>query len=218
MQFACTDSLNFSDARVMPITVKNWDGQAMVTTEVRAEFFSMLPSNQTRRLANSILQSQDNNGKNFVILDKTHALLYVFNLEGIVLGASPVLLGAAKGDDNIPGIGLREISQIRPEERTTPAGRFIAEHGFNNVGEDIVWVDYDAAVSMHRVRASNVSERRLERLATATASDNRISYGCINVPSTFYNAVITPLFKGNAAIVYVLPDVKALEEVFNFTK
>lgn len=200
------------------MVAKNWDNQATVTNSARAEFLSTVPSNQSRHLANSILQSQDHGGNNFVILDKTQALLYVFSSEGVLLGASPVLLGAALGDDSISGIGSREISQIRPEERTTPAGRFIAEPGYNNVGEDIVWVDYEAAVSMHRVRATNLSERRLERLASPSASDNRISYGCINVPSAFYNAVITPLFKDNAAIVYVLPDVKSLKEVFAFTK
>jgi hypothetical protein len=200
------------------MVAKSWDAQAKVANSARAEFLSAVPSYQSRHLADSILQSKDHGGNNFIILDKTQALLYVFTSEGVLLGASPVLLGAAQGDDSIPGIGLREISQIRPEERTTPAGRFIAEPGYNNVGEDIVWVDYEAAVSMHRVRATNLSERRLERLATASAADNRISYGCINVPSAFYNAVITPLFKGKAAIVYVLPDVKSLKEVFAFTK
>ena len=38
-----------------------------------------------------------------------------------------------------------------PEERTTPAGRFVAERGQNLRGEDVVWIDYDAAVLMHRV-------------------------------------------------------------------
>jgi hypothetical protein len=63
-----------------------------------------------------------------------------------------VLLGLARGDVSVPGIGERKISDINPHERTTPAGRFISEPGRNLSGEDIVWVDYDAAVSMHRVR------------------------------------------------------------------
>ncbi len=58
------------------------------------------------------------------------------------------------------------MASILPEERTTPAGRFVAELGHNIKGEDIVWVDYDAAVSLHRVRATNPTERRLQRLAT----------------------------------------------------
>jgi len=85
-----------------------------------------------------------------------------------------VLLGLARGDDSVPGIGERKIAEILPFERTTPAGRFVGERGRNASGEDIVWVDYDAAVSMHRVRATNPKERRLERLASPTPADNRI--------------------------------------------
>ena len=82
------------------------------------------------------------------------------------------------------------MADIKPSERTTPAGRFEVEPGRNTQGEDIIWVDYDVAVSMHRVRTANKKDRRLERLATPTVSDNRISYGCINVPEQFYNAAL----------------------------
>ena len=124
-------------------------------------------------------------------------------------------MGAARGDDTVPGIGDRKIGEILPHERTTPAGRFVGEAGRNLQGEAIVWVDYDAAVSMHRVRTSNPRERRLERLATPTAADNRISYGCINVPVAFFDRQIHPLFDGGRTVpIYVLPEVRTFEEVF----
>lgn len=103
---------------------------------------------------------------------------------------------------------------MRPHERTTPAGRFLAERGHNLQGEDVVWVDYDAAVSMHRVRTTNSGERRLQRLATPTTGDNRISYGCINVPVVFYETIIRPIFAQHRAIVYVLPEVRSVQQVF----
>ena len=79
----------------------------------------------------------------------------------------------------------------------------------------MVWVDYDAAVSMHRVRPTlQPRERRAERLASETIDDNRISYGCINVPAAFYDAHIQPVFSRMPAIVYVLPEHKTVEEVF----
>ena len=109
-----------------------------------------------------------------------------------------MLLGLAHGDDSVPGIGERQMSEIRPEERTTPAGRFVSEPGRNLQGEDIVWIDYDAAVSMHRVRATNPAERRLERLASPGVDDNRISYGCINVPADFYDAHLKPVLGARA--------------------
>ena len=103
---------------------------------------------------------------------------------------------------------------MRPGERTTPAGHFVAERGRNTLGEDVIWVDYDAAVSMHRVRAANPKERRLERLATPAIIDNRISYGCINVPVAFYEAHIRPMFATRRVVVYVLPEVKSVQQVF----
>jgi hypothetical protein len=114
----------------------------------------------------------------------------------------------------MPGIGSRPIAEVLPGERTTPAGRFVAERGHNSRGEDVVWVDYDAAVSMHRVLTTNPAERRLQRLASPASDDKRISYGCINVPAAFYEAYIRPAFAAGRAIVYILPEFKSLEEVF----
>lgn len=179
-----------------------------------ADFGHESPSPDARHLADWIADSRDNENADFIIVDKRYAKAYVFDAEARLRGASPVLLGSALGDDSVPGIGLRPIAEVRPEERTTPAGRFVAERGRNLNGEDVVWVDYDAAVSMHRVRATQPSERRLERLATPTVDDNRISYGCINVPVAFYEAHVRPIVATHRAIVYVLPDVKPVQQVF----
>ena len=156
----------------------------------------------------------DNAGSAFVIVDKKFATLYVFDADARVRGATAVLLGAAVGDDSVPGIGTRPIAEVRPHERTTPAGRFMAERGHNTLGHDIVWVDYDAAVSIHRVRTTHASERRLQRLASPTVDDKRISYGCINVPAAFYDTLIRPTFATQRAPVYVLPEVKPVQQVF----
>lgn len=179
-----------------------------------ADFGHETASLEARHIADWIADSHDNAGADFVIVDKKSAKIYVFDREARLQGASPVLLGAARGDDAVPGIGTRPIEQVRPEERTTHAGRFVGERGRNTQGEDIVWVDYDAAVSMHRVRSTNAKERRLERLATATVDDNRISYGCINIPVAFYETYIYPVFATRNAVIYVLPEVKSAPQVF----
>lgn len=145
-------------------------------------------------------------GLPFVVLDKRLAHAWVFDANAKLAGATPVLLGSAKGDDSVPGIGEKPIASILPHERTTPAGRFPLEPGKNAKGERIYWVDYDAAVSMHRVRSANASERRLDRLATSDVGDNRISYGCINVPEAFYNEVIDGLFASGKGSIYILPE------------
>ena len=180
----------------------------------RVEFAREQPSREVRHVADWVAASGDNRGLAFAIIDKTNARIFVFDAAARMLGASPVLLGAARGDHSVPGIGEREMASIRPEERTTPAGRFVAERGRNLNGEDIIWVDYDAAVSMHRVRANNPRQRRLERLASPTPADNRISYGCINIPVAFYNTVVDRAFSSATAIVYVLPEIRTVREVF----
>jgi hypothetical protein len=81
-------------------------------------------------------------------------------------------------------------------------------------GEDVLWVDYDAGLSMHRVLRTNPRERRPQRLETPSVEDNRISYGCINVPVSFYEHVIRPAFLQGKGIVYVLPEVKSARALF----
>jgi hypothetical protein len=172
-------------------------------------------SPEVRRTVSWISASQDNAGAPFHVIDKKQARLFAFDANGRLLGTTAVLLGAAIGDHSVPGIGERPISQIRPEERTTPAGRFVSEQGTNLKGEDVTWVDYDSAVSLHRVRTGKPSDRRLERLATATPADNRISYGCINVPAAFYDRHIRPGPQSQRpAVIYVLPETGAVTNGF----
>ena len=165
-------------------------------------------------IADWIADSRDAGDHPFVIIDKKGAKVFVFDADARLLGAAPVLLGLASGDDTVPGIGAKPLSEVSPAERTTPAGRFVGERGHNLRGEDVVWVDYDAAVSMHRVLTSNPAERRLERLATPTADDNRVSFGCINVPVAFYETFVRPTFAASTAIIYVLPETRSIRQVF----
>lgn len=181
----------------------------------RVDFERIAASRDARHIADWVMDSRDNEGLPFVIVDKKDAKIFVFDAGGRIRGAAPALLGLARGDDTVPGIGDRELSKIRPEERTTPAGRFVAERGMSTRGVDVVWVDYDSGVSLHRVINSNPRERRLERLATPTPADNRISFGCINVPAAFYDKVLYPSFAGTKGIVYVLPDTQPLRQVFD---
>ena len=128
---------------------------------------------------------------------------------------TPVLVGQARGDVAPADIGSRPLSKVRPHEKITTAGRYVSEGGRNHQGEDIVWLDYDAALSMHRVR--NVSgESRAHRLATPTVADNRISFGCVNIPASFYDRYIDPLFSRSSGVVYVLPETKPIASVFPF--
>lgn len=175
---------------------------------------AMPPSPAAKEALRLIQDRRDNAAEPFVVLDKVSARLWVFDARARQLGSSPVLLGAATGDDSVAGIGSRPMGAIQPHEKTTPAGRFRVEPGRNLNGEDIFWVDYDAAVSMHRMRTTNPAERRAERMLSATAADNRISYGCINLPHAFYDAVIRPVFSSGRGWIYVLPETRSVQSLF----
>lgn len=179
-----------------------------------ADFGEHAASADARLVADWVARRADNQRLPFVILDKRDARVFVFDAGARLVDSSPVLLGAAAGDDSVAGIGQRPIAEVRPEERTTPAGRFVSQPGRNASGEDVVWVDYDAAVSMHRVRPIDPKERRLERLASNDPAQRRISYGCINVPVAFFDTVVKPVVGSQKAIVYVLPETRDVRSVF----
>lgn len=173
------------------------------------------PSADAGRLLTWISASGDNLELPFVIVDKVQAKVLAFNSEGVLQGSAPALLGLGRGDVSPAGIGQRRLADISPNERITPAGRFAASLG-NDLGEaDILWVDYDNAISLHRVITGNPKDRRRARLASVSADDNRISYGCINVPPAFFDGVILKLFNKTNGVVYILPEVTPMNQVFN---
>lgn len=188
--------------------------QASQPPEDQVIFASEPASKDARYAVQWVLGSNDHQGMPFVIVDKKSARIFMFDARGRILGASPTLLGLAPGDHSVPGIGARPLSQILPDERTTPAGRFLSEPGRNLTGEDVVWFDYDAALAIHRVRPGSAQERRQHRLDTPEAADNRVSLGCVVVPVAFYESVIAPVLGRQRGVVYVLPETRPVAELF----
>ena len=171
-------------------------------------------SPEARQIADWVVDSGDNKNMPFVILDKKEAKVFVFHAHGGLRGAAPVLLGITAGDDSFPGVGNKPLSMVKPEEKTTPAGRFLAASDKNIHGSDIVWIDYDSAVSLHAVVKGKPEERRAERLASPLPSERRISFGCVNVPVNFFKTALLASFKKSDGIVYVLPETRTTQQVF----
>jgi hypothetical protein len=161
-----------------------------------------------------VLASHDHTQRPFVIVDKKAARVFVFDTQGRLLGAANTLLGQAFGDHSVPGVGDGDVNLIPVADRTTPAGRFESEPGRNLSGEAIVWVDYQAALAIHRVRPGRAYAARLRALASATPADNRASLGCVVVAPEFFDAVIAPTLGRARGVVYVLPETRTLAEVF----
>ena len=172
------------------------------------------PSGVAEQLAGWVTAMDDNGDLPFIIVDKLGANIFAFDVGGQFLGAAPVLVGLARGDDSAPGIGSLKLSQISADERTTPAGRFVAGFGDSDGHGTMLWVDLPDAISLHPVMSVSPGEHRLRRIKSSDPGQHRISYGCINVPKTFYDdVVLTALADGNA-VVYILPDTKTIDDVF----
>lgn len=190
-----------------PLVAQDVDPLAPLSDEQAA-------SSDAQQVMGWVAISHDNNGRPYMVIDKVAAEAFIFDAEGKLAGKTPILIGSAKGDESAPGIGERELRNIPPSERTTPAGRFVAKFGPAAGNQKVLWVDWTTAVSLHPVVTANKSEHRLQRLASPTPDDNRITYGCINVPAAFYRGIVAPMLADTEAIVYILPETRTLKEVF----
>lgn len=202
-------------AQTIPLSTQVAEASQSVAASATTANDPVPASAAALRVMDWVATSGDNHALPYAIIDKQAARLFVFNAKGELRGQAPVLLGIAPGDDATPGVGSKNLAEIGPVEKTTPAGRFVARYGVAKGGERVLWVDYHTSVAMHPVVPGTKKERRRERLTSTTPDDNRISFGCINVPIPFYNQKVRPLFRGKkGGIVYILPDTRTLEEVF----
>lgn len=186
-------------------------------TGVRASFAGEAASGAAHQIADWTVATGDNRDLPFIIVDKIAARLFLFDRNGALRASTAVLLGSARGDVSPAGVGDKPLASIRPDERITPAGRFVADTGVNLAGRDIIWVDYGAAIAIHRatdVTPGGTARDRLRRLGSMSPADRRISLGCINVPDAFYEAFVRPTFAGSSGIVYILPESAPLAATF----
>ena len=152
-----------------------------------------------------IVQTNDNQGKSFIVADKQAGTLTVYNAAGQELTSTPALFGKNVGDSITA-------------KNTTPSGRYdltratnINNSAYGNSAQVLtvngqMQTNNAGNLAIHRVLTSFPSENRVGRLDSATASDNRISHGCINVPASFYDAHLDNV---GDAVVYVLPETDA---------
>ena len=166
------------------------------------------------RVAEWVASSGDNHALPYIIIDKPAAAAFLFSADGQPIAQVPVLIGIAEGDEATPGIGSKSLAEIGPAEKTTPAGRFLARFGYAAGKKRVLWVDYATSVALHPIPPHTEKEKRRQRMLSPEIDDNRITFGCINVPLAFFNKNLRPLFEKKGGYVYILPDSKPLEEVF----
>lgn len=185
-----------------------WVVTAALAPAASADTFQTTRASPDARSAVAWVQrTGDAQGRPFAVVDKRSALIYVFHADGRLAGQSPVLLGSAPGDHSVAGVGERAQTGHVPEhERTTPAGRFEARPGENRTGEHVIWVDWQSAFAIHRLRPGFSYQARSGRLSAAGAPGRRVSWGCVVVPVAFYEGVVQPVLGAVRSVVYVLPE------------
>ena len=181
----------------------------------RANFAGERASEDACLAADWVVESADHQGLPFVIVDKKDARIFVFGADGKLRGSTPVLLGLAVSDKGLVDMSNRKVSSLRPDERSTPAGRFASEPGQNLQGEAIIWIDYESSIAIHRLRPDVRGGRRAQRLTSASIQDNRISMGCVVVPVLFYENVIQSVLGKSRSVVYVLPETTPLRAMLS---
>ncbi|RYZ74032.1 MAG: hypothetical protein EOP91_03540 [Lysobacteraceae bacterium] len=164
-------------------------------------------------LAGWVVAAKDTQGYPFMVIDKAAAQILVFGGDGRLRGAAPGLFGSAVGDHTAPGVAGLALREIPGRDRTTPAGRFVGGFGPSIDAGRVLWVDYDSAVSIHPTATGVPKEKRVERLASPTPDDNRVTHGCINVAPEFYEQVIVPTFQ-RGGVFYILPDEDPIAQTF----
>jgi hypothetical protein len=170
---------------------------AILKTELARE----RASPDVERIAAWAIASRDHAGLPFLVVDKAKAMLFTFAGDGRLAASAPILLGASRADGPAAA-------------GATPAGRFVAATWLSIRGEGMVWINADAALTLHGIPSGISPGRAPQRLASADLDDKRISDGSLHVAGDFYRNHLSAL-RGQVSIAYVLPEVLPARDVFN---
>lgn len=169
-------------------------------------------SEEVRKTVSWVKENKDNQHLPYAIIDKKNAHIFVFDAKSRIVDHGPVLLGIAKTDRIDPKTLNAPLSSIGKKDRVTPSGRYHSVIGPDHRGKDVLWVDTKYAVALHPV-VNVPGQKRRTRLQSTTSTDNRITWGCINVSVPLFKNVLSPLFKSTAGIVYILPEAAPVEQL-----
>ncbi|CAB4169248.1 hypothetical protein UFOVP891_63, partial [uncultured Caudovirales phage] len=209
--------MNFNvTPQLPPVQVKsNAITVTVLKAKPKADFKGVAASADARIVADWMMRKGDLGGKPFIVADKNGGLLYAFDGQGALLAKSPALFGAAKGDVLTAEQASKSVDQTTAADKITPAGVFKGKgNQSDEYGGTVRFAEYENSfVAIHRVYLGTPSEKRMERLQSQTADDNRVSYGCINALPEFIDGVIAKHFTGDSQVV-VLPETTDAKSFF----
>lgn len=167
-------------------------------------------SQEASNTINWVKATHDNNGKVFVVADKNEGKIHVVDSNGKVLDTQNAIFGRNKSNDNVAN--------------STPSGSFKLQKALTTKASDKRVFGDDVLTLTDTVTGNNVTKKdggviamhrlwnkpeRVKAINSATASDNYMSAGCINVPTAFYNSAVDNL---DGAMVYILDNKDAPKE------
>lgn len=200
---------NVNDARAFPRPQQAFSSTIQVSALVEkptADFRGTDHSPFTGLLANWVVATKAHQGRAFIVADKPGGKLYAFDANGAVIGDAPALYGASMKDRLTPEQLSKPIEKMTADEKVTPAGQWTVTL---NQDRDYEWtLDFEGGngLAIHSVYLGAPSENRLARLASPSAADNFISWGCINVPADFEKSVLRQNFANRAGHgLFILP-------------
>ena len=144
-------------------------------------------------------------GKGFGIVDKVNGAIHFFNNDGSLLVQGPALMGKDAGD-------VLGKSSLEGGPKITPAGRFtleVSKDAFYGTSFNLLETfDSTGYVAIHPVYLGNLKENRLGRLQSPEATDNRVSYGCINTTKEMFVDKLAPNADSlNGGMLFIMPDI-----------
>lgn len=188
----------------------------------KSDFRGAAASGNVRTMTQWILNQKDNQGKPFVLAEKTNGLMYLFDGNGVLIKKFPALYGLKPGDTQPTRRANQTFAESKKDTEThvTPGGKFQAviledssEEGFDygrTIGFSGAGEDFSLAI--HKLYLAVPSENREGRLASESAADNRISMGCINVSESDMALMLSTFEQG--AFVYVMPETQEGKQLF----
>jgi hypothetical protein len=156
------------------------------------------------------LQIATQNGdRHFIMIDKVLGKIIVFE-DGRPVWTGSALTGRSPLDSYTKAIlGLPESHKFATEEKITPAGRFtVRRTGDSEEGTVYELVEVHGNgwyLALHHVWTGIPSEHRMQRMASASAADKHITFGCINVSTETMHYLTAHFPKSERPPLYVLP-------------
>jgi len=180
-------------------------------------------SREGKEVYRYIAENDPTKGKNYQILDKENALVYVFDSNNKLLSKFEAGFGKDEGDEKNTSV------EYKKGKNTTPAGVYVFSnfalpsdikeygelqfslYGVSTLGDKIFIGEHQTYSGHGELKG------RTEKLETPTPEDNKFSDGCINVTPENFKKFIKPYFKGNYdELLFVLPDKKSKDSGVTF--